>query len=82
MSFEWGNGYKLEEWFEREIDQSVIEYVCDFYKVGRVEDLTESQIDEIGKFIKKNQNLTLLSVGLNNVISKWIDRDSFEEEEE
>jgi len=82
MSFEWGNGYKLEEWFEREIDQSVIEYVCDFYKVGRVEDLTKSQIDEISKFIKKNQHLTLLSVGLSNVISKWIHRDWLKEEEE
>ena len=45
--FHWDRMYKHEENIERDITERVEEYVCEFFDVETIFDLTDSDIDQI-----------------------------------
>ena len=47
MAFEWNRIHKWEENIEREITDSVDNFVCEHYEVDDITQLTEEQINEM-----------------------------------
>ena len=72
MSFEWGRIHKWEENIERDIIQSVEEYICEFYDVEMIDFLSEEQIKEVHVFSKDVLNSeSIMQFGLKHVIEMW-----------
>jgi len=82
MAFEWFKMYKHEENIERDVTDRVYEYVCEFYSVESIIDLTEEQIDEIERFMEDNVNeYNVMSVGFSNLLHDWDSENSYTEDE-
>ena len=81
MTFEWNKIYKWEEAFEREIVDSVVEYVCRYYDVEDFDELTANQVDEIMEFMEGLNEYSVLQVGFRHLINYWEDA-SYEIEDE
>ena len=80
MSFEWPKIHKWEENIERQVTDAAFEYICEFYQVEDVENLTEEQIDEIIKFKDEQLNeYSVLQWGLSNAVTHW---ENMQEDEE
>lgn len=70
--FHWDRIHKHEEQVENDIYDRVQEYVLEFFEVDCIEDLTQSQIDELESF--RNNDLAEYSVmqsGFADVIQQW-----------
>lgn len=68
MSFEWNRIHKWEDNIEREVTDSVFEYVCEYYGIDEVEDLTEDQLLEIIKFREELNEFSPIQIGFSNLI--------------
>ena len=55
--FHWDKMYKHEENIERDIIERVMEYVCEFYTVEDIFDLSEDQIIDIENFCNNDLKL-------------------------
>jgi predicted AlkP superfamily pyrophosphatase or phosphodiesterase len=74
MSFEWRKIYKAEEWFEQQATEWVFDYVCEFYDVEDIEDLTEEQIDEVVQYRENDlSDYSPMQMGFSNIINQWED---------
>ena len=72
MAFEWPKIYKSEEWFEQQATEWVFDYVCEFYDVEDIEELTELQIEEIVQYREYVLNaFSPMQLGFSNIISQW-----------
>ena len=71
MAFEWNRMYKWEENHERNITEDVEEYICEYYDVESIEDLTKEQIDEIEVFRSELNEYNIMQIGFSNVINNW-----------
>ena len=72
MAFEWPKIYKSEEWFEQQATEWVFDYVCEFYDVEDIEELTEEQIDEIVQYRENDLNeYSPMQLGFSNIIAQW-----------
>lgn len=71
MSFEWPRIHKWEDNILREIDESVQEYVFEFYGVEEIEELTEEQIEELRDFIEGDHENSIMSSGFYTLINWW-----------
>jgi hypothetical protein len=72
MAFEWPKIYKSEEWFEQQSTEWVFDYVCKFYNVEDIEELTEEQIDEIVQYREYDLNAySPMQLGFSNIIAQW-----------
>jgi hypothetical protein len=71
MAFEWNRMYKWEENHERNISEDVDEYICEYYDVESIEDLTKEQIDEIEVFRSELNEYNIMQIGFSNVINNW-----------
>ena len=71
MAFEWNRMYKWEENHERNITEDVDEYICEYYDVESIEDLTKEQIDEIEVFRSELNEYNIMQIGFSNVINNW-----------
>lgn len=71
MSFDWYKRYKLEEWVEREVTESVYDYVLDYYQVSEVDELTENQIEEIREFMDEALEYSPIRIGFSNLLNDW-----------
>lgn len=72
MSFEWNRIHKWEENIEREVTDSVREYVLEFYGVEEITELTESQIEEVQKFRYEEVNeYSPMQWGFSNIYNEW-----------
>lgn len=72
MTFEWNRIHKWEDNIEREVTDGVYEYVCEYYNIEDIEDLTQEQIDEIDKFRNQLQEHSTMQIGFSNLISHWL----------
>ena len=68
MSFEWNKIHKFEESFEREIIDSVEEYIMDYYDIMEIHELTKDQVNEIKTFTEELNEYSVMQVGLNNIL--------------
>jgi hypothetical protein len=70
MSFEWNRIYKWEDNIEREITDSVFEYVCEYYGIDEVEDLTKDQLLDIIAFREELNEYSPMQIGFSNLINQ------------
>jgi hypothetical protein len=70
MSFKWVRMHKYEENIEREINDCVIEQVCEHYKISDTNELTQEQIKELELFATENK-YSILAQGFRYVIDEW-----------
>ena len=79
--FHWDRMYKHEENIERDITERVEEYVCEFFDVETIFDLTDSDIDQLENFVNNDLNeYSVMQVGFKNIINDW--ESSLDEEDE
>ena len=71
MSFDWPRIHKWEENIERDITDSVWEYICEFYGVEEISELTTEQIQEVEAFRDELNEYSLMQWGFSNVINHW-----------
>ena len=73
MSFEWNKMYKVEERIDSEIGDAVHNFVCEYYDVDEITDLTKNQIDEIDEFRDGLDEYSFMHIGFLNLIDHWDD---------
>lgn len=72
MAFEWNRMYKWEENHERDITESVEQYIFEYYDVSDVEELSQEQIDEIEAWRSENlHEYNIMQVGFSNLVNHW-----------
>lgn len=72
MAFEWNRIHKWEENHERDITESVEEYICEHYGVESTEELTQEQIEEVDAWRGENlHEYNIMQIGFSNVINNW-----------
>ncbi len=72
MSYDHPRCYKAEENLGREITESVVSHICDFYGVETVHELTVDQIAEVEEF-RTNvlSEYSILQWGYSDAIAMW-----------
>jgi len=73
MGFEWNKMYKWEENYERSIDAGIEEYVCEFYNVEEVLELSQDQIDDIQIFVDEMNEYSVMHGGMYRLLNRWED---------
>ena len=72
MSFEWYKVYKWEQNIESEVTDGVFDYVCEYYGIENIEELTEEQIEEIREFTDNTLNeYSPIQWGFSNLFNYW-----------
>jgi len=71
MSFEWNKMYKVEERIDAEIGDAVHNFVCEYYDVDEITDLTKNQIDEIDEFRDGLDEYSFMHIGFLSLIDHW-----------
>ena len=74
MSFEWNRIHKWEDNIEREVTDAVYEYVCEYYGLDDVEELTAEQVKELDVYRNETLNeYSVMQIGFSNLINYWED---------
>ena len=73
MSFEWNRIHKWEDNIEREVTDGVFEYVCEYYEVDDVNDLTKDQLLDIIEFREDLNEYSPMQIGFSNLINHMED---------
>ena len=73
MSFEWKKMAKVEERIGAEIIDAVYNFVCDYYDVDEITDLTKNQIDEIDEFRDGLDEYSFMHIGFLSLTDYWDD---------
>ena len=73
MSFEWNRIHKWEDNIEREVTDGVFEYVCEYYEVDDVNDLTKDQLLDIIEFREELNEYSPMQIGFSNLINHMED---------
>jgi hypothetical protein len=72
MSFEWNRIHKSEEYLDNIISDTVFEYVCQFYNVEDILELSHDQIVEIDKFrYDILSEYSPLQRGFSDLYNRW-----------
>ena len=71
MAFEWPKIYKVEEQIEQQSVDWVYEYVCEFYDVEDIEELTEERINEIDNYRDGLSSHSVMQARFSNIIHQW-----------
>ena len=70
MSFEWNRIHKWEENHERSIFEDVTEFVCEYYAIDEIDELTDDQFTEIVGFAQKElSEYSVMQSGFSQLIS-------------
>ena len=69
MSFDWLRIHKWEENIEAQVTDSVYEYVCEFYGIEDIEELTHEQLSEIEGFRDSLNEYSVMQIGFSNLIN-------------
>jgi hypothetical protein len=81
MTFEWNRIHKWEENHERSIIEDVEEYVCEFFDVEDIFDLTEEQINDIDNFRNNDiSQYSVMQVGFSDIMMRLDDRELYDDE--
>jgi len=80
--FEWSRIHKWEENHERRIIEDIEEYVCEYYKVDDIFDLTEEQVNDLENFRNNDLNeYSVMQVGFSDILMRLEDREFYDEED-
>ena len=81
MAFEWDRIHKWEENYERDITDDVIDYVCEYYAVEDIFDLTEEQINDIENFRNNDLNeYSVMQVGFAEIMAQLDDPEFYDDD--
>jgi hypothetical protein len=69
MSFDWLRIHKWEENIEAQVTDSVYDYVCEFYSIEDVEELTHEQLLEVERFRDELNEYSVMQIGFSNLIN-------------
>ena len=69
MSFDWPRIHKWEENVERDVTDSVYEYVCEHYGIEEVDELTPEQLTEVEAFRDELNEYSVMQIGFSNLIN-------------
>ena len=69
--FDWPRMYKWEENIERDVTDSVYEYVEEYFGVDSILDLSEDQIRMIEAFRDEVNEYSPMQWGFSNLINHW-----------
>ena len=69
MSFDWLRRHKWEENIEAQVTDSVYEYVCEFYGIEDIEELTHEQLSEVEGFRNRLNEYSVMQIGFSNLIN-------------
>lgn len=69
MSFEWFKIHKWEENIERDVTDGVFDYVCEYYGINEIEELTDDQIIQIREFADNLNEYSPITWGFNNLFN-------------
>lgn len=78
MAFEWNRMYKHEENIERDVTERVEEYICEYFKISNVLELTPEQYKEVEDFYEEMNEFSVMRIGFSNVLNDWL---NYREEE-
>lgn len=81
MAFEWHRIHKWEDNIESQVTDAVYEYVCEFYGVEEVGELTEGQVNEIMAFRDELNEYSPMQWGFSNLYNHW-ENENWEPDEE
>jgi len=80
--FSWDRIHKWEEDYERDITNDVIEYVCEFFTVDDIFDLTQDQINEIENFCNNDiSEYSVMQIGFSNLLNQLDDPEFYDDDE-
>lgn len=80
--FEWGRIHKWEENHERSIIEDVEEYVCEYYEVDDIFDLTEDQVNDLENFRNNDLNeYSVMQVGFNDILNRLDDPEFYDDDD-
>jgi hypothetical protein len=83
MAFEWSRVHKWEENHERSIIEDVEEYVCEFYSVEEIWDLTEEQIIDLENYCNNDLNeYSVMQVGFRDILNRLDDREFYMDDDD
>lgn len=72
MAFEWPKIYRAEEYFEYQATEWVFDYICEFYDVEGIEELTVEQIEEVSQYRENDLSAySPMQLGFSNIINEW-----------
>lgn len=72
MAFEWNRIHKWEDNIESQVTDSVFEFVCEFYGVDEVTELSEEQIAEVEHYRHEVLNeYSPMQWGFSNLYNLW-----------
>ena len=81
--FNWERMYKTEEHVEREAFTAAFDYVCEFYEVEEIDELTEDQIKAITTFREEHVNEYSPMYGaFFDIINNWEGENDYTDEED
>ena len=66
--FNWPRIHKYEENFERNIIDSVYEYIFQYYGIEEIEQLTKEQISQIEEFKSELNEYSVLQIGFSDLL--------------
>lgn len=78
MAFEWNRMYKWEENHERNITEDVEEYICEYFNISNVLEMTPEQYKEVEDFSEEMNEFSVMRIGFSNVLNDWL---NYREEE-
>ena len=71
MSFDIPRVHKWEENIEREVTDELYSYVCEWFGVEEIGELTDDQIQEVEAYRDDLNEYSPLQIGFSNIINHW-----------
>lgn len=70
--FDWNRVHKSEEYLDNIISETVFDFVCNFYNVVDILELTRQQIEEVEFYrINKLSEYSPLQRGFSDLLNRW-----------
>lgn len=73
MAFEWNRIHKHEEQIEQDVTDRVYQYVCEYYDVDDIAELTKEQHAELVEYWNDANQYSVMLIGFSNLINQWED---------
>ncbi len=73
MAFEWKKIHKHEDQIEQDVTDRVYEYVCEYYNIEDITDLTKQQHAELVTYWNETNQYSVMLIGFSNLINHWED---------
>ena len=77
--FDWPRIHKHEENLENDATERVENYICEYFGIEDIVDMTREQKDEVEDYKDNMNEFSQMAIGFINVVNRW-DDEHYEEE--